>query len=134
MNKIMMICSLLLLTACGSMDLQGHDPDEYYAENPIENKVGPNGELISPNCPDWKMSPVTTYSNTKQGNIGCATVTNLGLMLEDPRDLERGASGGVVTPDPTRSADAIEKYRMGIATESSSDDSDETMSPTSGDE
>lgn len=110
-----LVLPLLLLSACSQMDMHGTDPKEYYAKHPIENKVGPKGELISPNCPDWKTSPVTTYSNTKQGNIGCATVTNLGLMLEDPRDLERGASGGHITPDTARSSLAIQNYRSGTA-------------------
>ena len=110
------VISLLLLSACSSMDMQGIDPKDYYAENPIENKVGPNGELISPpNCPDWRTSPVTTFSNTKQANLGCASVTNLGLMLEEPRDLERGASGGRIAPDANRSVDAVRNYRSAIA-------------------
>lgn len=114
MNRLCLL-PLLVLSACSSLDLQGEDPNEYYKKNPIENRVGPNGELISPDCPDWKMSPVTTFSNTKQGNFGCAVTTNFGLMLEDPRDLERGASGGYVQPDPDRSADAIAIYRLGVS-------------------
>ena len=117
------ILSAFLLSACSEMDMQGTDPKDYYAKHPIENRVGPNGELISPNCPDWKTSPVTTYSNTKQGNIGCATVTNLGLMLENPRDLERGASGGVVRPDSSRNSLAIQNYRSGGA-------ADDTATPS----
>jgi hypothetical protein len=128
------IIPLLFLTACSAtMDMQGMDPNEYYAKNKIENKVGPNGELISPpNCPDWRMSPVTTYSNTKQANIGCATVTNLGLMLEDPRDLERGSSGGHVPADPQRSSDAIRIYRNAIANPPAAADSAPDTSSASG--
>ena len=107
--------SALLLSACSSLDMQGTNPNDYFAAHPIENKVGAKGELISPSdCPNWKKSPVTNYSNTKQANLGCATVTNLGLMLENPRDLERGASGGKITPDATRSSEAIKNYRSGL--------------------
>lgn len=119
MNKFLIV-SLLGLSSCAMMDMQGTDTQDYYAQHPIENKVGPNGELISPpNCPDWSASPVTNYSNAKQRNIGCSVVTNLGLMLEEPRDLEKGASGGHVTPSPDRSADAIKNYRTGLANPSS---------------
>lgn len=114
MNRFVLL-PLLLLSACASMDMQGNDPYNYYAEHPIENRVGPNGELISPDCPDWRTSPITTFSNTQQGNFGCATVTNLGLMLENPRDLEQGASGGYLPPHPDRSADAITRYRTELS-------------------
>lgn len=193
------ICALWLLSACSMMDMQGQDPKDFYAANPIQNKVAsaqaeatitmtgetlsndqlvslksqlhdarpaaletltveslhtlnaqkraglmrsfsklgyrapvifnegvdlaPNevrvsasyATIVAPDCPDWKTSPVTTYSNTKQGNFGCATTTNLGLMLEDPRDLERGAgSDGGVGPHSERAADAVTNYRHGM--------------------
>jgi hypothetical protein len=100
---------MLLLSACAEMDSTG--PTYSYGQVPIENKVGPHGELISPDCTDWTASPTTNYSNARQSNIGCATVTNLGLMLEDPRDLERGASGGHVVPDASRNRVVIDNYR-----------------------
>ncbi|MDX2074348.1 MAG: CpaD family pilus assembly lipoprotein [Alphaproteobacteria bacterium] len=110
------IIPLLLLSACNGLELGDNDPTDYNTSNKVVNKVGPNGELISPpNCPNWTASPFTTYDNAKQGNFGCATVTNLGLMLEDPRDLERGASGGKITPDATRSSEAIQNYRKGLS-------------------
>lgn len=112
MNKLALF-SLLLLSACSSREMFG-ESDKPYNHQSVENKVGPNGELISPpNCPDWSASPYSTTENAKQGNFSCAYVTNLGLMLEDPRDLERGASGGHIKPDPVRSARAVEKYRSG---------------------
>jgi pilus biogenesis lipoprotein CpaD len=68
-----------------------------------------------PDCPNWKSSPVTTYSNTKHSNMGCATTTNLGLMLADPRDLERGASAGHLSPNADRSADAVQRSRTSLS-------------------
>ncbi len=68
-----------------------------------------------PDCPNWKSSSVTTYSNTKQSNMGCATTTNLGLMIADPRDLERGASAGHLSPNADRSADAVQKSRTSLS-------------------
>lgn len=66
---------------------------------------------VLPHCPDWRRSPVTTYSNTSQGNFGCASTVNLGLMVADPRDLERGEGNG--TPDTERTTQVIRDYRGG---------------------
>lgn len=115
MNKYMLV-SFMMLSACHGLDMGDNDPTDLNTNNKVENKVGPKGELISPaNCPNWTASPVTTYDNAKQGNFGCATVTNLGLMLENPRDLEQGASRGRVRPDTARSSDAIKNYRGALS-------------------
>lgn len=111
MNKLLVV-SLLMLSGCTQADLFGNTESEYNTSDKIKNRVGPNGELISPeNCPNWTASPITTYGNEKQGNFGCATVTNLGLMLENPRDLEKGASYGRTRKDTAHSSDAIRNYR-----------------------
>lgn len=68
-------------------------------------------EVVLPNCPDWRTSPVTTYSNTMQGNFKCATETNLGLMVADPHDLVRGS--GSVTQDTERNTKVLREYRAG---------------------
>lgn len=191
---------LMGLSGCAAMDMQGHNPQEYYKKNPIQNKVemrdatyqtqfergenrlspsavaGLRGEMngvsplavetasvalhpsqmrnparkshlkrllrsmgyspevimfepsdalgrdevefnfdyasvVSPRCPDWRTSGVTTYSNTSQAGFGCAYTNNLGLMVADPRDLEQGR--GRVSADPTRAAKAIQDYRSG---------------------
>ena len=67
--------------------------------------------VIPPNCPDWRTSPVTTYSNSKQGNFGCASTVNLGAMVADPQDLVRGHA--TVTPDTQRSSKVVELYHGG---------------------
>lgn len=67
--------------------------------------------VVLPDCPDWRMSPVTSYSNTWQGNYGCATMVNLGLMVADPRDLVRGS--GMEGPDAERNSKVIQDYRAG---------------------
>ncbi len=38
-------------------------------------------------CPDWRHSAVINYDNSAMSNFGCATATNLGLMLANPNDL-----------------------------------------------
>lgn len=106
---------MLLLTGCVPLGFDS-SATNYRDGTEVKNSVGPNGELISPEgCPDWTASPLTTFSNAKQGNFGCATTTNLGLMLENPRDLERGASNGNITPDVQRSSDAIKNLRNSLA-------------------
>lgn len=65
--------------------------------------------VIPPDCPDWRTSPVTSYSNTWQGNFHCAQEVNTGLMVADPHDLVKGSDA--VTPDSDRDAKVIEDYR-----------------------
>lgn len=74
--------------------------------------------VIPPDCPDWKMSPVTTYSNSLPANFGCATKTNFGMMIDDPRDLERGKSSNESPSE--RGAKAILDYRIGATPSGSS--------------
>ncbi len=199
---ITMTTAATMLTACvPHWDMQGHNPKDYYAENPIENKVEtryitqalrfqgddmdaasrqslhgqvaqisdmavesvevqvhptqvknearnerirriitktgiskrlvttvaaedvPFGEanvqiayaaVVSPRCPDWRSGSVTAYSNMRySGNISCATRTNLGLMVADPRDLVQGT--GDPAPDTQSATKAIQDYRSGGA-------------------
>jgi pilus biogenesis lipoprotein CpaD len=67
--------------------------------------------VVTPHCPDWRTSPITTFSNTTQGNIGCSSVVNLGLQVANPRDLEKG--NGMITPDAERNALVIHTYKTG---------------------
>lgn len=70
--------------------------------------------VVSPNCPDWRKSPVTTYSNTDPANFGCASITNLGLMVNNPHDLVYGT--GTNTTNTQRSGKAISDYNAGVTT------------------
>jgi len=194
----LILCSAGLAACSPSLDMQGHDPVEYYADHPIKNTVEtknfsqklhfaadssrldesqvdqlrhalhdispmaadgvtvemssyditnkarqkhlvgmlrsmgynkeqinfkPSAELtrndvsidmqyavvVSPACPDWRRSPVTTYSNTTQGNIGCATAVNLGAMVANPNDLLHGT--GDISPDTARTVHVVDQYR-----------------------
>lgn len=67
--------------------------------------------VVLPHCPDWRTSPVTTYSNERQANFGCATTVNLGLQVANPRDLEKGV--GSFDRDTERTATVIKDYRTG---------------------
>lgn len=72
-----------------------------------------HAQAVAPDCPDWSMSSTSNYSNDWHTNMRCASVTNLGRMVADPRDLVRGS--GNVRPDPERSAAVIQEYRSGVA-------------------
>jgi pilus biogenesis lipoprotein CpaD len=65
--------------------------------------------VVPPHCPDWRTSPVTSYSNTTQGNFGCSQAVNIGQMVADPHDLRRGA--GDVPYDAARSGKVIDDYK-----------------------
>jgi pilus assembly protein CpaD len=67
--------------------------------------------VTPPNCPDWTKSPTENHDNTVASNFGCATTTNLGLMVADPRDLVVGRTLGPEEGDPAIAA--IDRYRAG---------------------
>ena len=64
-----------------------------------------------PGCSDWTGRPGITYNNTPTSNFGCATATNLGLMVADPGDLVAGRRPGLM--DGEFIAGSIERYRKG---------------------
>lgn len=68
--------------------------------------------VIAPRCPDWRKSPVTSYSNMTASNYGCAAAVNLGLMVANPRDLVQGRDSNVNNTE--RSAKVVSDYRAGV--------------------
>ena len=69
--------------------------------------------ITPPDCPDWKKSSVTTYSNTEAANFGCATTVDFGLMIDDPNDLVIGK--GNPNSNTESSTKALSDYRSGKA-------------------
>lgn len=67
-----------------------------------------------PGCPDWTGRPGVTFNNTPSSNFGCATATNLGLMVADPGDIVAGRHPGLM--DGEFIARSIERYRKGETT------------------
>jgi pilus assembly protein CpaD len=67
--------------------------------------------VTPPNCPDWTKDPVADHENEVYSNFGCANVTNLGLMVADPRDLVIGRQMGPEVGNPALAG--IERYRDG---------------------
>ena len=66
--------------------------------------------VVSPNCPDWSKKPGTDFENRRASNFGCATETNLGLMVANPRDLVVGRSPGPA--DAEHNAQSLVRYRV----------------------
>jgi pilus assembly protein CpaD len=64
-----------------------------------------------PPCPDWSRQSGTDFSNLPHSNFGCATQTNLGLMVAEPRDLLHGR--GLAPADGVHQAEGIVRYRTG---------------------
>lgn len=80
------------------------------AKQPVAVVVG-RYLVTPPRCPDWTKQPGLDTANTTSSNFGCATVTNLGLMVADPADLIHGAEMG--PGDGTAAARAVKNYRTG---------------------
>lgn len=67
--------------------------------------------VTAPSCPDWTKRPGQDSGNRRSSNFGCATTTNLGLMVADPGDLVHGVAIG--PSDGARGASSVQKYRTG---------------------
>jgi pilus biogenesis lipoprotein CpaD len=68
-----------------------------------------------PACPDWSRQSGTDFSNLPHSNFGCATETNLGLMVAEPKDLVRGRA--LAPADGVHQAEGIVRYRTGKVVE-----------------
>ena len=68
-----------------------------------------------PACPDWSRESGTDFSNQPLPNFGCATQTNLGLMVAEPKDLVRGRT--LAPADGIHQAEGIVRYRTGKVVE-----------------
>lgn len=79
--------------------------------------------VLPPKCPDWRKSPVTNYTNTPAANWRCASTVNLGLMIDNPRDLIHGQNNNI--SNSSRAAEAIKNY---YTTEDSSESSSTSSS------
>ena len=91
----------------------GSTPESLQANRRVEVVIDRYAVVLPP-CPDWSMESGRDYANLPHTNLGCATRTNLGLMIADPRDLEHGRDLGPA--DATREAEAIVRYRTGEVT------------------
>tara|TARA_R110000868_G_scaffold266660_1_gene525974 strand:+ start:13547 stop:14269 length:723 start_codon:yes stop_codon:yes gene_type:complete len=62
--------------------------------------------VVPPECPDWSKRADGDSANRVSSNFGCATVTNLGLMVANPGDLVRGHR-----PGPADGAVGARRYK-----------------------
>jgi pilus assembly protein CpaD len=67
--------------------------------------------VTPPDCPNWSKPTGGDPTNSVASNFGCATATNLGLMVANPRDLIAGRTPGPVDAEPTLIA--VQNYRAG---------------------
>jgi pilus assembly protein CpaD len=67
--------------------------------------------VTPPACPNWSKPSGGDPTNTVGSNFGCATATNLGLMVADPRDLLVGRKPGPADAEPA--VRAVHNYRTG---------------------
>jgi pilus assembly protein CpaD len=61
-----------------------------------------------PPCPNWSKRPYSDFDNQPSSNFGCATETNLGLMVANPTDLAGGPPLGPTAGEPA--AAAVNRY------------------------
>jgi pilus assembly protein CpaD len=67
--------------------------------------------VTAPNCPDRTKPESDDFTNTTQSNFGCATATNLGLMVANPGDLVHGTVPGPA--DGEFATRGVQLYRSG---------------------
>lgn len=71
--------------------------------------------VTPPNCPNFQAPSHRNSNNLESSNHGCATATNLALMVADPGDLIRGRK--LSRPDGPAYTDAFARYRAGLVRE-----------------
>lgn len=87
-------------------------PVEGVAAAPDEVRITVARYVVTPPvCPNWSKPAGEDFTNESPSNFGCATTTNLGMMVANPGDLVGGQPLGPA--DGQVSAFSIEKYRAG---------------------
>lgn len=61
-----------------------------------------------PPCPNWSKRPYSDFDNQPSSNFGCATETNLGMMVANPSDLASGLPLGPTAGQPA--AASVNRY------------------------
>jgi pilus assembly protein CpaD len=65
--------------------------------------------LVSlPKCPNWSEKPYSDFTNELSSNFGCATATDLGLMVASPADLASGRA--LEDADAYPAVSAVDRY------------------------
>ncbi len=61
-----------------------------------------------PACPNWSKPSGTDFGNQPSSNLGCATETNLGMMIANPTDLATGLR--LTTANGQPASAAVNRY------------------------
>lgn len=61
-----------------------------------------------PACPNWSKRPYSDFDNQPSSNFGCATESNLGMLVANPSDLVTGLPLGPTAGEPA--AAAVNRY------------------------
>ncbi|HWD60479.1 MAG TPA: CpaD family pilus assembly lipoprotein [Stellaceae bacterium] len=91
----------------------------HYGVVPVDAPTGgvlPNHAIVAvgrtlvtlPPCPNWSKPSGTDFANQPSSNFGCATETNLGMMIANPSDLASGLPNGPMPAQPL--AAAVNRY------------------------
>ena len=73
------------------------------------DRAGPGRYLVTlPACPNWSQYPASDFTNARSSNFGCATASNLGLMVANPADLVAGRE--LAHADGTPAVSAVTRY------------------------
>lgn len=81
--------------------------------------------VTQPGCPDWTKAATGSFDNQTHSNWGCATATNLGAMIAEPRDLLTGRDDHV--GDGAHAIRSVQKYHDGETTEINPQATNESM-------
>jgi pilus biogenesis lipoprotein CpaD len=93
---------------------EGSDPSAWQQNRRVELVLERHLVQLPP-CPDWSRESGLDYSNLPGSNFGCATQTNLGLMIDNPSDLARGRK--LAPASGIHAAEGIVRYRTGTVVE-----------------
>jgi pilus biogenesis lipoprotein CpaD len=88
----------------------GSDPAAWQRNRRVELVLERHLVRLPP-CPDWSRQSGLDYDNLPHSNFGCATQTNLGLMIDNPGDLARGRT--LAPASGIHAAESIVRYRTG---------------------
>lgn len=73
-----------------------------------------------PGCPDFTSRAGRTFDNRPHSNWGCATASNFGRMVAEPRDIIEGR--GETLADGEAAVLGIQRYRAGMTRQLAVDD------------
>mgnify|MGYP000443885357 CR=1 FL=1 len=105
MKKLLSLSFCVLLAACGS---------DYQQKVNIVTDAPDELAVTPPNCPNWEEPAQSNSYNNHHTNFGCATVTNYGAQISNPRDMIKGRGSNA---DAERTRLFVNSYNSGAASD-----------------